>query len=672
MPVETGYARQVGVRAAEAMPLTSAASYGAELGAKIEQVGQQLDQQNLQAYKVQRQHTAAEEWAGVVRGHVGVRGQMDAVQRDLRADGGAGHAERIAAAYETYRPALLDGITDPGVRRRAEAMFDDYGSTIGRREGEWEEVRRVENVLTDFSETVQISRNRIARLENHDDYLIEQELRAAEIAGLEIDEALKPELLKQEETADALAYMRGQVQRDPVLARDMLAGGLFDDVLDADQQAALTNASETEIRALEVAAHRDAAEQRAATIAQIRADIARQVNGVPLDDEAWAEREAAVAEFGDPGLLESVQDARATAGFDRAYRGADPMPPAVIEGRLAELAGKGNQRSDLESRELAYLEDILPGVTSAFESDTAGFLMQSGGAPVIDWNEAGSLANRQAWAETQREAYGRTVAPISDAEAAPMRDLYRQGRKIDVLAALDGFTDPFARVDAAQVIAPTDRLFQHLAAMPARLRQSVTSGTAAMDANPDLMKLDELAEAGPVQWQLRGQLMLSLKNMEVEDAEAIWQSALALTADALRNNGATLQMVDEDRAARMFRNNITAALGGEVRRSADGRQVQYGGLGTYQGGHAFMLADNLSAEQFIARVNADVARQRTAGTGPVNPNGTPALLNAPGVRPVWQGGSFYHWETARGDVLKDAAGNPFVSSVARSGRRGGR
>ncbi|RIV87505.1 hypothetical protein [Aurantiacibacter zhengii] len=657
MAEETGYGRQVAPQPAEPMPLSSPASFGSQLGAQIADIGAQIHSRDIAAYRRERQRSADEEWSGFQRGFAEARVTIGETARERRQTAGAGHAEALGEDWAKLGETLLGSLTDEGVKRRAQDSLANYSASLLEREGQFEELRRVENALLDVADYEQLASNRVRRLDDHDAYLEELEIGTEFLRTTIEDETQYRQALKGLDRTLAVSFLRGRIDEDPQLARAMIAEGLFDQALEPEDITVLLNSSDVGIRALEVAARREAAEQRAAIVENARTQIARQQGGNPLADEEWQLVEAEVAQSGDTSLLEDVRQARADAGFVRIYQGPEPMPPSVLERRIGELSGMAN-RSEAQNRELQWLRRNIDGVRGDFDRDPAGFLIQSGGAPEIDWENPDSLSARAVWAQRQSAANGRHVPPISDIEAAPLRDLYEKRQLEDVLGVLDGFADPFARIDAAQVVAPDDAFLHRMAVMRPQYRARMLRGRTALQENPRLLKPEnELGEASEAMALWEARLRQALVEIDQADTEAVVDAMRYHIAGSVVTSG---YAVDEQ-AAGVFAIGANAALGYQRRNG-----VPHGGLGLWPGDKPYILPDGMTRTDFARAVGTDFARQQRAGTAPVNPDGSAlAVGDLNRAYPVWLGGNFYRWETSRGNSLRNAEGGLYISEIDR-------
>lgn len=658
MAQEIGYSRQVAPQVAAPMPLTTPNSFGAQIGQQVAEIGQQLHQEALQNYSIDRQHTADEEWAGFQHGFALARENITTIGRTMAEHPGPGLADAMSKNWEAQRSALLDKITDPRVQQRATAEFDNYGVRVHAQAAQAEEVARVAGVMHDWSSYEQVATNRARRLTDVSDYLDEQQIGDKALAGLNMPDQQRAAAQSHFHQSLAVSFLQGMNDRDPQLAKAMLTSkkGIFDDVLQPQQVQVLLNEADVNIRRNQVQADQSQKQAIAAAKEQVKLTIAQQGNGKTFSTADWIHTLDLAKQTGDPLLLERATQAAYDSRFVQIYRGDHPATPNQLQARMSELAAMP-KRTDEQDREYKWLQDNYSGISAAFDRDPAGFLIRSGGAPQLDWNDPASLQQRVQWARSETEATGRYVPPISEADAAPLRDAYDQGDIREVYAALDKFHDPMARVEAARVVAPSDSFFQRMVVMPAPQRATIERGREALKANSQLLTpIDKNVKTNLQTYE--GQLRAALTNMNPVDAAAFVQASKYLLAGLLTTTNTSI----EDVNAATLKTVFSAPLGMTEKVLPDGTREQLGGIGMWTGQHPFVVPEGMSRQQWMTAMQADLQAKQAKGEGPVNPDGSPANLNK--VYPVWLGGHSYRWETAAGQSVYTRSGKVFVSQVA--------
>lgn len=632
------------------------ASFGAQLAGQVSEAVGMLHSERLEDYQIERRRDASEQWSGFQRGFIAAREEMATISREARKTADAGHTDDMAKRWDQLRDPLLSGITDEDVRMRAEQAFDEYGGRMRMQEADFEEVRRIENVLGDWAETETIAANRMRRMESHEDYLAELTIGDDALRAMDLPEPQLAAALRNWHQVASIAFIRGVIDRDPQLAKAMLSdgAGLFDDVLEPNQLEVLLNGTETEIRALEVQARAEQAQQREDVRERARAAISRSKNAGLVDDEEFAGLIVEAQGIGDLSLVEDLTAQLADNVFARQY---DRAPPLLLEQDINRLQGI-EKRTEEQERQLRWLQGNIGSRQAQFDRDPAGFLVAAGGAPAFDPEDPQSFADRATWAAAASAAMGRYVPPLTEAEAEPFRDLLRRDGQMQVLQALDNFEDPLSRVDAAQAIAPQNSLLHRLAVMNPGVRANALVGAEALTENPQLLKPEFDSSKGAehmASWQL--QLAQSLRAISPEDSAAVWESSRLIMASSMSSQpGGTVDNLPES----FFNTAVQLALGATPYRDSEGRRRYRGGLAKWNG-TPFIVNGQMTVPEWSRAARADHHRQEVAGTGPVNPDGTPIALDE--LRPLWLGGNFYAWEDAAGRRARDRNGQPFVTAI---------
>lgn len=628
MPDERGYTRQIMPRAAAPMPRPSAAQYGAEFGAELERTGETWHREALEDYAIERQKTADEELTGFLRGYAAHQENIDGIVREARKDGSTGHTIRMGEAWEAARGALLDGITDDRVRRRADQMFSEGGVRFRTGERTFEEASRVQRVTSDFSDWRSTTANRVRRLEKADDYTAAQREAAEAIDALDVGQDVKDKLHDETGQVYAISFLQGQIDRDPAVAKALVTAGAFDDVLEPQQVEALLNKSDVEIRSRAVVAAREASETKAAIREQIQTLEEADRQGITVPDEKYEEAAQLAQTLGDDSLSLKIEGLRSNSRLAKVYEGASPVQR---EQRQAELAGKADRTVE-EDRELKWLDDHRGALDGRFNTDPAGFAAEAGEAPPpLD-----RPLDRARWARERSEAYGRPVPPITKNEAAQLQANFRAGRAgaVEVMDLLS--TMPAAQAaQAARLVDPNDETLAVMVTLPKPYRQLALDGRDAGKARPGLVR-DALRDDARLKEKTEGydaQFEEALRSVPPAQRAAIKTVGARILFGMLDQSGGEL-------TANAYWKAMNMALG----QRTDGA-TPVGGLGRW-GERPFLLPDGVSGAAF-----GNTARRLAAqDDGPVNPDGTPATIA--GAYPVAIGNGLYEFRTAGGAVLK--------------------
>lgn len=652
MPEERIYQSRVGVGGPQRAVLSDARDFGAGIGAAIEQAGSVAHQLQIRDYRLDRQEKADSEAADFTKRFTQLRTDTDAAIREARANhgpGAQGHAKAMLERVEKQREALLGTITEKSVRRSAEAQFGEYVSRLSKVEGDFEEGKRVDKLVTDIGDSIDISRNRV-RIGKGDaeTYAEELTLTVAAIDAMPgTSDDIKEKLVKQAEQGLSVSFLQGMMDSDPAKAKAAIDAGQFNDMLSPEQLEALRNGADVEIRRIEA---EEAEKVRAAEVKlnqRLRELKEYDSQGVEIPDAALAEMEAAYTAIGKTDLVVEIQGMRANSEFARVW---EKRTPVQREQRLAELRAKAKP-TVAEQREIAWHEKHSGPLDSKWNDDPFAAIQAAGfdPAPPLDMNDPQSVRDRIAW---QRSAAAFTERPIplfSKNELAGLQEQYRAGEKeqVRLLAALD--VVPAAggsRVEAARQIAPDDQHFQILAQLNANSRAMVVEGRKVLrdKGARTFWAFKDNPDAGEMAAQINADLERALKRVPGA-VGPIRDTAIQYATGALARNATDA----DDLTRRTYLQAMRVALGGK-----DGT----GGL-SYWNGRPYVVADGFTPEGFEAAIVRDIRRK--ADNPPVNPDGSAAQLSR--AVPVFIGPGRYQWETPGGQLVLAKNGQPYVSEV---------
>jgi hypothetical protein len=346
------------------------------------------------------------------------------------------------------------------------------------------------------------------------------------------------------------------------------------------------------------------------------------------------------------------------------------MTPLQRQGRMAELSAKKNP-SALEQSELHWAQAHSSALDQRFNQDPVGYYASFGPQgtqpPAIDFSKPASLQARAQWRTAVSQTVGRDVPLFSDAEAAPLREAMAKSEagRNQVLQYLDGF-DPMSRADAAVQLAPHDPTFQHQALVAPFVRATLQRGREATKGNqnywPNARSSNgDEAAAGQDMQTIDGRLAFALRRMSPAQISAVSQTGrewlAGLYAGQGRLNGHGVNEHDYSVA-------ISVALGGRVK---DGKQ--YGGVFTWgPQERAYVVPEDMTADDFAQAVIKHRQGQDKAGAGPVDLDGKPFDLKM--AFPTMIAPRTYVWETSTGIVQTRGAngkpsGTPFVTKLER-------
>jgi hypothetical protein len=672
MAEERGYQSQVGPGGPAPMVERSAASFGAGVGAAIADAGATLHQAKLRSYKLDRQEKADSEAADFTAKFTKLRTDMDVATREARSNSGAGakgHSEAITKNLQVQRDALLGGITEDSVRRAAIAQFDEYSLKVAKSEGDFEEGRRVDKLVTDIGSALDMGRNRI-RVSKGDADIYSEELtqQVAAIYALQnVPQDVKDGLAKDAEQKLSVGFIQGMMDDRPDEAKAAMMAGQFNDVLSSEQLDALMNGADVEIRRRDAAAEREAAAAKSALGERVATVKAMDEQGIEVPEETLAELEAASVLVGDTSTAVQLQGIRANNAFARVY---DKATPLQIEQRTAALQAK-DKPSAAEQRELQWLEQKGGALTTKFQNDPFASAQASTGqpAPPLDFANPASISARMAWQRTASAATGRPIPMLSKAELSGLQQQYQTGEagqaqlhaQLDMVPSVGG-----ARAAVAREIAPDDRPFQIRAQLAPGVRRMANEGLKVLREkkgffvpSKDNQSRDDIHDMVE---QVNTELAYAMRNFPGE-AASIQNVGVQIAAGGLAGRGQDGDNLNEA----TYRGGINHALG---------RVNGLGGLGKWNG-KPFIIADGFTPGGFEAAIMRDlrrnVERPRGQANPPVNPDGTTFDLKK--ATPVWigtdeKGRSRYQWEVGSGasaTIVKAKNGAAYVSEVVAGG-----
>jgi hypothetical protein len=657
MPEERIYQSQVAPRPVQTGVMRDARDYGAGLGAAIADAGQTAHQLQLRAYRLDRQEMADSEAADFNRKFTQLRADMDEAVRTARANhgpGAKGHAKAIAEQLEKQRESLFSGIAEDSVKRGAEAQFADFAQRLGKAEGDFEEGRRVDKLVTDIGDGIDISRNRV-RTGKGDTETYAEEL-AQQVVGIDalqgVSDDIKDKLVKQAEQGLTVSYLQGLMDVRPADAKAAIEAGQFNKMLSPEQLEQLKNGADVEIRRIEAEQERILRNKEEQLNSRFNEAKIRAGNGEYIPDEVWAEFEAAYALLGKGDKVADAQGNRSDANFAKIYENATPIE---IERRIAELRANG-KRTAAEDRELRWMEKTGQSKAATWENDpfAANQAATKSTAPELIAGDPASYRARSQW---QSAAYRTTnVDPgfFSKSEISRLQERYRagEGAQMELLAELDAVpADGGTRVQAARQIAPGDQQFQILAQLNPDSRAMVSEGRKvlrdrgvktfwALKDNPDV---DEMSK------QIDQDLRLAMKRLPGA-VGPINDVANQFAAGVLARRG-----LDGSALTRpIYLQAMRVALGGRSNKGG------IGGLG-YWSDRPYIVDDRYTENDFETALVNDIARQSNAGNPPINPDGSATKLSR--AVPVFVGPGRYQWETPGGQLVLAKDGRPFTSVI---------
>ena len=653
MPEEQIYKRRIGTAGPQQAVLSQPQDYGAGVAGTVARLGEQQHAASLRAYRLDRQENAASEAADAAKRFTQLRTEMDEASREARsthAPGAKGHAKAMAETLEKRREELLAGITEDTVRQQVELQFDDYAQRFGKVEGDFEEGRRIDKLVTDTGDSIDIARNRV-RTNKGDSATYAEELtqQIASIYALPgISDDVKDKLAKEAEQGLSVSYLQGLMDVAPDQAKAAIDAGRFNDLLDPEQLEALKNGSDVEIRRIEAEKERQAAMAKAELNERIATVKELDGQGIEIPDATLGELEAAAALIGDTSTVAELQGLRANNAFAKQWEKATPVQR---EQRLAILQAKKNP-SEAEQREIKWLEDKSGALDSAFNSDPYSAAQAAGlkPPPPLVLGDPASVKARASWAKAAAKTTGRPVPMLSPNEIALYRERYDagEGPRLQLLTELDAFkTVPGGtRSQVARQIAPNDKGFQLLAELEPDIRGLAFDGKRALQtkgfftpAKENKERIDKIIDT------YNGRLFYALRR--VGGYEEVRTLATQIAAGHLSRSGYDIDgMIEQN-----YRFAVEHALG-----KNDG----LGGLARWNDLGSFVLPGRYTVAGFETAVMRDLRAKKD--NPPVNPDGSDADLKR--AIPVMVGMGRYQWETPRRQPILAKDGTPYTTEVA--------
>jgi hypothetical protein len=405
---QQGIAAPVDVPAATPLPMRSPSSFGADVGAGLEQLGGQLEQDQVRAKNIaaHRQYQVDASAAGVAAAEAqsDVAQQIDAI-REQAAPGAAGHVEAVGKAIDDRFGEVLSTITNPVLRGQ---FAEDLARTKARLvsdESGWAAGQRVAYQVSNVQQTAQTLGNTILAHPDQGTFDDSIHTLATSIGnqGLAADKSEK--LLRDQAQDLAVARAKGLTITDPAQALTWLGSDDAGTWLPADKRAALIDEAQTALRVQAADQRRQVAQAAAAVRVDAQALEAKINQGVLVsdDDISGIVGRAQALQGADPGLANVLEGLRYDQGKLKYSRLTDKWTSTEWEQNINTLAAKVAQgkASDDEQRELKILQDLRPAKEARFKNDPDGFGAASGFPPPqvdISNPDPGTVEARKSWA----------------------------------------------------------------------------------------------------------------------------------------------------------------------------------------------------------------------------------------------------------------------------------
>lgn len=582
MALEPGYERQVGGGTAVSLPNASAASFGADIGDNLQQLGGALERR----HHVETQLAADQELADFNARSAAARAEADRWSTDARTNmqpGAAGHAKAAEDWWTARRDQLLTGITNGRVRRAAEHQLDEFGSRFGASEYQFEVGARVGKQTADTQAAIDVSANRARQLHDNKAYSEELSFQLQSIDALEgVPADVKQKLSKYAEESISVGFANGLQETNPKALVALVDTGIFNDLMSPAQIDQAKNGASIEIRRADAqAAHQQ--QLQAAALRDEVSTLKTQVSaGVQVPDAQLASAQSRLEALGDNSGATEIRVLRTEAGIRRE---ADVWKPAQFDAEINTLAAKA-KRSPAEDIRLATLRKMRPGAAATFNSNPGEWAAKNGMAPpALNLADPQSIAARKSWARTVSSAAGRPVPILMANEAADLRARAGESPKarlavVDQIAAMGDYR---SITSVARQIAPNDAMLARLATLPRDIRTASVAGAEVRQGNRTLIDGvagTEAREAFDTRLGAAAQLM------NPADLNAAFDTARNLYAYSTRDGA---QAYEEGKFAPF----IHQALGGTL----GPRGERLGGVGRVNGA-PLLLTPNMTQDRF--------------------------------------------------------------------------
>jgi hypothetical protein len=655
MPSEAGYDQRTQAQAPAAMPLPSAASEGAAIGAGMAEAGEDVNAGELTAYRTMRQQQADQQAADFDHKFTGTRAWMDPVVQTLRgvpADELQGHTQNVMAALDTQKDALFAGITDKRVQQHAQQQWDAYSNSLQAGEFAWQSGQLVGKQVADFHRSSQISQNRIETNPNFSTYQQETVAGNAAIdAWQNVPANIKATAHDELNNGNATAFLRGTTNTNPSQTIDMLNKGLFDDVLKPGERQVLQSNAEVELRRQAALARQQTEVSKSAVTQAISQFEENNAAGKPNDPNAMVATIKAAQALGMGPQVTHIQNMAAEQQFAKIF---NPQTPLQLNEALTELTALKNPTDD-QYREIKWLKEKTPELTARFNADPVAFMANNGQTPPPPGPA------REQWAETMGAA---TKQPpekflMSRAEADQLANFKNTGGQSGMdtaLAALDHYTPGKYRAAAAAMVAPSDQHFQQFAQLDPDVRGSIEDGTAVLKGQPQFFGTKSTMPA--VQTTLTtqdAQLREAMHLLSPSDIDTTVQQTHAHMVGTMTAKGITPAQT----SSTLYLDSARRVLGGGT--TASGQQV--GGLGSWgaplgmPGSHPVLLPNTINSLTFN-----NLTRGWLATHPPINGNGTPISIDT--IWPAVVGPNTYKFIGADGQFVAGKNGKALVMGIS--------
>jgi hypothetical protein len=593
-----------------------------------------------------------------------LRDQMAAAQADVQkaAQGGGldprQYHDAMIGKFDELSAGLASGANSAAVQRQLNAQLGVMRAEVSTQARDWQTVNLANQAIRSSGEAEGAFDQQSAQATTPAQMMQIQQQSADFYHGLtDLSEDQRHTLTIQGVQKRAAIFAEGIAQNDPGQALAYLKDGtLFHLGLRGEQAHTIERMANAGVKAQEAEARQQAAIVK--TQFNMQADLftkAAEASGeVDLPMARSLQQQALT--LGEPVRAQALQMLVENQGFAKQYK-AMAINPAEMQRHIAALAAEKNP-SETDQRELHYAQGHANEWVSKFNADPAGYAATMGvpGAqpPPVSLNDPHSLQALEVWRQGMAKRTGLADFPMfPDAMVTPMQQQLAQGgqSRQDLVHALDAFSDN-DRALAARQIAPQDYTFQHEVMLAPDARAMLQYGREAQKGNgaywPERNSKDYPDQA---QWlaDADARVDFAMRMLNPKDAQAIKQNMRDILAGQYSRQGKPNGYGVTENDLRLA---LAQAMGGQIK---NGRQ--YGGIAEWGGAHGsyVIIPETMTAGDFSRAWSADYFRQKRAGHGPVNPDGSDFALS--GSTPVAVGGNRYKWVNSAGTVQRRGGGD---------------
>ncbi|WP_374651629.1 hypothetical protein, partial [Rhizorhabdus sp.] len=290
-----------------------------------------------------------------------LRGWSDQTADQLRSTsgpGGAGHVDAVLKAYDEQVGPMLAAISNPRVKREAEADVRASRASLAAREDIWARGQSIGKAFTDLGDQVDAAANRLST--NPSAAALGEELDAFDLSieRLTGPADAKVEFAKKQRERMAIAYAEAL---DPKVRKQILDKGGLNDFLSPEKLTSLKSGADVDIRTMDAQARTLANLGKAEARDQVDSVIRMASDGVPLPDADLEKTQQLAAQWGFDAKVYNVAALRVQNNLNRETKAWTPQQFSsqinALEQKIS-AAGDNAETADVLARDhLVTLRD---------------------------------------------------------------------------------------------------------------------------------------------------------------------------------------------------------------------------------------------------------------------------------------------------------------------------